>query len=264
MGETVLARDPVATAAIRFENVSKRFDETPVLDAVSFTALPGQVVCIAGPSGTGKTTLLRLVNALTPADGGLIQAGPFTVTRPGIDLQALRRYVGMVFQRYSLFPHKSVLENLTMGPRQVLRRARAEAEEQAIDLLDRLEVAELRDRYPGELSAGQQQRVALVRALAMDPKILLLDEVTAALDPRMVDKVAELIRQMAATGMTILASSHDMRFATLCADLLAQLDGGRLGPLLPPGKSGVEKAGADLLPGELPPERSPAQSPAQP
>ena len=160
------------------------------------------------------------------------------MTQPGTDLQALRRYVGMVFHRYSLFPHKSVLENLTMGPRQVLRRPRAEAEEQAIDLLARLEVAELRDRYPGELSAGQQQRVALVRALTMNPKILLLDEVTAALDPRMVDKVAELIRQMAAAGMTILASSHDMRFATLCADLLAQLDRGRLAPLQPPPATG--------------------------
>ncbi|EKE78058.1 ABC transporter [Oceanibaculum indicum P24] len=234
MGNTALATETVTTAAIRFEDVSKHFGETPVLEAVSFTVLPGQVVCIAGPSGTGKTTLLRLVNALTPADQGHIQAGPFNVTQPGTDLQALRRYVGMVFQRYSLFPHKSVLENLTMGPRQVLRRPRAEAEEQAIDLLNRLEVAELRERYPGELSAGQQQRVALVRALTMDPKILLLDEVTAALDPRMVDKVAELIRQMAATGMTILASSHDMRFATLCADLLAQLDRGRLGPLQPP------------------------------
>lgn len=234
MGNTALATETVTTAEIRFEDVSKHFGETPVLEAVSFSVLPGQVVCIAGPSGTGKTTLLRLVNALTPADQGHIQAGPFNVTQPGTDLQALRRYVGMVFQRYSLFPHKSVLENLTMGPRQVLRRPRAEAEEQAIDLLARLEVAELRERYPGELSAGQQQRVALVRALTMDPKILLLDEVTAALDPRMVDKVAELIRQMAATGMTILASSHDMRFATLCADLLAQLDRGRLGPLQPP------------------------------
>ena len=238
MREAVLATEPVTAAAPRFESVSKRFDETPVLDAVSFTVLPGQVVCIAGPSGTGKTTLLRLVNALTPADQGHIQVGPFTVTQPGTDLQALRRYVGMVFQRYSLFPHKSVLENLTMGPRQVLRRPRAEAEEQAIDLLARLEVAELRDRYPGELSAGQQQRVALVRALTMNPKILLLDEVTAALDPRMVDKVAELIRQMAAAGMTILASSHDMRFATLCADLLAQLDRGRLAPLQPPPATG--------------------------
>ena len=238
MREEVLATEPATATALRFENVSKRFDETPVLDTVSFTVLPGQVVCIAGPSGTGKTTLLRLVNALTPADQGHIQVGPFTVTQPGTDLQALRRYVGMVFQRYSLFPHKSVLENLTMGPRQVLRRPRAEAEEQAIDLLARLEVAELRDRYPGELSAGQQQRVALVRALTMDPKILLLDEVTAALDPRMVDKVAELIRQMAAAGMTILASSHDMRFATLCADLLTQLDRGRLAPLQPPPATG--------------------------
>ena len=247
MRETALVTEPVAAPAIRFETVCKRFDETPVLDAVSFTVLPGQVVCIAGPSGTGKTTLLRLVNALTPADEGHIQVGPFTVTQPGIDVQALRRYVGMVFQRYSLFPHKSVLENLTMGPRQVLRRPRGEAEDRAIDLLNRLEIAELRDRYPGELSAGQQQRVALVRALAMDPKILLLDEVTAALDPRMVDKVAELIRQMAAAGMTILASSHDMRFATICADLLAQLDRGRLGPLLPP-----EKMGAEAMPGEPP------------
>jgi ABC-type polar amino acid transport system ATPase subunit len=247
MREAALATEPETAAAIRFERVSKRFDATPVLEAVSFAVLPGQVLCIAGPSGTGKTTLLRLVNALTPADEGHIQAGPFAVTQASTDLQALRRYVGMVFQRYSLFPHKSVLENLTMGPHQVLRRPRAEAEEQAIDLLARLEVAELRDRYPGELSAGQQQRVALVRALTMDPKILLLDEVTAALDPRMVDMVADLIRQMAATGMTILASSHDMRFATLCADLLARLDKGRLGPLLPP-----EKADTQAMAGEPP------------
>lgn len=252
MRETALATESETAPAIRFETVSKRFDETPVLDAVSFTVLPGQVVCIAGPSGTGKTTMLRLVNALTPADSGHIQVGPFTVTQPGIDIQALRRYVGMVFQRYSLFPHKSVLENLTMGPRQVLHRSRGEAEDHAIDLLNRLEVAELRDRYPGELSAGQQQRVALVRALAMDPKVLLLDEVTAALDPRMVDKVADLIRQMAAAGMTILASSHDMRFATICADLLAQLDKGQLGPLLSPEKAGAEKADAGLQSSEPP------------
>ncbi|KZD06783.1 amino acid ABC transporter ATP-binding protein [Oceanibaculum pacificum] len=223
--------DETASPAILFEGVSKRFGETVVLQDVSFTVGKGEVVCITGPSGAGKTTLLRLVNALTEPDAGRIQVDRFEVTSPALDKQALRLHVGTVFQRYSLFPHKSALENITMGQRQVLGRGKAEAEEKARALLVKLEVDGLALRYPGELSAGQQQRVALARALAMDPRIVLLDEVTAALDPRMVDSVAALLREMAAGGMSFLASSHDSRFVASVADRVGYLDRGALGAL---------------------------------
>ncbi|MBU0726888.1 MAG: ATP-binding cassette domain-containing protein [Alphaproteobacteria bacterium] len=242
-----------AAPAILFEAVSKRFDDTVVLDNVSFTVQRGEAVCIMGPSGTGKTTLLRLVNALTTPDSGRIRVDRFDVTSPILEKQALRLHVGTVFQRYSLFPHKSALENVSMGQRQVLGRHKAAAEEKARDLLAKLEIDELRDRYPGELSAGQQQRVALARALAMDPQIVLLDEVTAALDPRMVDKVASLLRDLAATGMSFLASSHDGRFVSSLSDKVGYLSHGQLSDLQPPAAEmpTVERAPADSPPAQL-------------
>lgn len=221
----------MAVTAIRFSNVSLAFGATPILTDVSFEIATGECVCVSGPSGNGKTTLLRLVNGLARPDSGAIHVGGMEVTAPGANLTALRRHAGMVFQRYSLFPHKTALENVAMGQRQVLGRSREDAEARALSLMAELEVADLAARFPNALSAGQQQRLALARALAMDPKLLLLDEVTAALDPRMVEKVAAIVRAQLANGVTVLASSHDERFVSQVAGRTARLEGGVLSSL---------------------------------
>jgi polar amino acid transport system ATP-binding protein len=215
-------------AFVRLNGVVKRFDETTVLDDITLSVDAGDIVCVMGPSGSGKTTLLRVVNALTPVDGGRILVGDHVVTDTGADLRVLRRQIGMVFQRLALFPHKTALENVTMGQIDILKRPQAEAVEKARGLLSRLGIDDLRDRYPGQLSSGQQQRVALVRTLAMDTKALLLDEVTASLDPRMVERVGLLIKEYAAAGTAILVSSHDLQFVSSFADHVAYLDGGHM------------------------------------
>ena len=228
---------PVSSAApafIQLVGVAKSFGDHRVLDGLTLDVAVGEVVCIMGPSGTGKTTLLRSVNALTRVDTGTIRVGELAVTDPQVDLHRLRRMVGMVFQRLGLFPHYTALDNAVMGQVDILKRERKTAEDRARGLFDQLHIDTLRDRYPGELSAGQQQRVALARTLAMDPQAILLDEVTAALDPRMVDRVGRLIRQFAATGMAVLASSHDAQFVADVADRAGYLDQGRLHHLGPP------------------------------
>ena len=213
---------------VRLNGVVKRFDETTVLDDITLSVDTGDIVCVMGPSGSGKTTLLRVVNALTRVDEGRISVGDHVVTDTGADLRALRRQIGMVFQRLALFPHKTALENVTMGQIDILKRPQAEAVEKARGLLSRLGIDDLRDRYPGQLSSGQQQRVALVRTLVMDTKALLLDEVTASLDPRMVERVGILIKEYAAAGTAILVSSHDLQFVSSFADHVAYLDGGHM------------------------------------
>lgn len=224
----------VTTPAVLFEDVSLAFGTTPILDRVSLALKAGACLCISGPSGNGKTTLLRLVNGLTRPDSGRIVVGDIEVTAPGADLVALRRHAGMVFQKSSLFPHKTALENVTMGQRQILGRSREAAEQRALAVMAQLEIADLGGRYPNALSAGQQQRIALVRALVMDPKVLLLDEVTASLDPRMVEKVAEIVRAERDKGTTVLASSHDETFVSRVATDRMRLEAGALKPVAPP------------------------------
>jgi polar amino acid transport system ATP-binding protein len=185
-------------------------------------------VCVIGASGSGKSTLLRCINLTEPIDAGRIVVEGEEITAEGVDVDRIRRRIGIVFQSYNLFPHMSVLDNVTLGPRQVLRRKRPEAEDQATELLERFGLIEKRDDYPDRLSGGQQQRVAIVRALAMDPDLLLLDEVTSALDPELIAEVLNVIRDLAAQGMTMLIATHEMGFARDIANRIAFVDEGRI------------------------------------
>jgi polar amino acid transport system ATP-binding protein len=184
------------------------------------------VVCVIGASGSGKSTLLRCVNLLEPIDEGRIVVEGRDVTAPGVDANEVRRGIGIVFQAFNLFPHMTVLRNVTLAPREVLGRSRADAEADAVELLRRFGLADKRDDYPDRLSGGQQQRVAIVRALAMRPQLMLLDEVTSALDPELVGEVLNVIRELAAGGMTMLIATHEMGFAREIADQVCFLDEG--------------------------------------
>jgi polar amino acid transport system ATP-binding protein len=185
-------------------------------------------VCLIGASGSGKSTLLRCVNLLEPVDEGRILLRGEEVTAPGVDVNRTRRRIGIVFQAFNLFPHMTVLDNVTLGPRKALRQSRAEAETQARELLGRFGLADRARDYPDRLSGGQQQRVAIVRALAMRPELLLLDEVTSALDPELVAEVLNVIRELAAGGMTMLIATHEMGFARDIAARVCFLDDGSI------------------------------------
>ena len=213
---------------LALESVSKSFGATQVLVDVDLTVDAHEVLCLIGSSGSGKSTLLRCVNLLEPVDDGRILLGGVEVTEPGFDEDHLRRRVGMVFQSFNLFPHLSVLANVTLAPRKVLGLDRAAAEARADELLARFGLTPLRERWPDQLSGGQQQRVAIVRALAMQPELLLLDEVTSALDPELVGEVLAVIRELKASGMTMVIATHEMGFALEIADQVAFLDGGRV------------------------------------
>jgi polar amino acid transport system ATP-binding protein len=215
-------RDP----AIRFEAVHKSFGDLEVLRGIDLVVAPHEVICLIGSSGSGKSTLLRCVNALEEVDGGRIMLGGEDVTAPGADVNAVRRRVGIVFQSFNLFPHMTVLRNVTLAPTRVLRTDRSAAEAQARELLGRFGLADKAGEYPDRLSGGQQQRVAIVRALAMRPEIMLLDEVTSALDPELVAEVLEVIRELAAGGMTMLIATHEMGFAADIANRVCFLDEG--------------------------------------
>jgi polar amino acid transport system ATP-binding protein len=197
-----------------------------VLRGIDLTVPEHHVVCLIGASGSGKSTLLRCVNLLEPIDAGEILVGGREVTAPGVDANRIRRGIGIVFQAYNLFPHMTVLRNVTLAPREVLGLSAAEAEAQATDLLRRFGLADKRDDYPDRLSGGQQQRVAIVRALAMRPGLMLLDEVTSALDPELVGEVLNVIRELAAGGMTMLIATHEMSFAREIANQVCFLDAG--------------------------------------
>jgi polar amino acid transport system ATP-binding protein len=211
---------------LRLEGVEKSFGKVPVLRGIDLAVEEHEVVCLIGASGSGKSTLLRCVNLLEPIDAGRILIGGEVVTRPGIDENATRRRVGIVFQAFNLFPHMSVLDNVTLGPRKALRLGRAEAEARALELLGRFALADRAEDYPDRLSGGQQQRVAIVRALAMQPELLLLDEVTSALDPELVAEVLNVVRELAAGGMTMLIATHEMGFAREVAARVCFLDEG--------------------------------------
>jgi polar amino acid transport system ATP-binding protein len=185
-----------------------------------------EVVCLIGASGSGKSTLLRCVNLLEPIDAGRIVVNGEEITAPGVDVNRVRRGIGIVFQAFNLFPHMSVLDNVTLGPRRALGLPRGEAEAEARDLLTRFGLAEKMDDYPDRLSGGQQQRVAIVRALATRPRLMLLDEITSALDPELVAEVLEVVRGLAREGMTMVIATHEMGFARDIANRVCFLDGG--------------------------------------
>jgi polar amino acid transport system ATP-binding protein len=206
--------------------VEKRFGPHVVLSSLDLEVEEHQVVCLIGPSGCGKSTLLRCVNGLEPIQGGEILLAGDRVSGPGVDVNKLRREVGIVFQSFNLFPHMSVLENVTLAPLKVLRLPRPEAEAAATALLDRIGLAEKAREYPDRLSGGQQQRVAIVRALAMQPKLMLLDEITSALDPELVAEVLNIVRDLASRGMTMLLATHEMGFAREVASKVCFLHGG--------------------------------------
>jgi polar amino acid transport system ATP-binding protein len=212
--------------ALLVERVHKSFGRLEVLRGVDLVLAEHEVVCLIGASGSGKSTLLRCVNLLEPIDGGRIVVEGEEITARGVDVNRIRRRIGIVFQAFNLFPHMSVLDNVTLAPRLALRRPRAEAEAEAAALLSRFGLADKRNDYPDRLSGGQQQRVAIVRALAMRPDLMLLDEVTSALDPELVAEVLEVIRELAAAGMTMLIATHEMSFARDIADRICFLDEG--------------------------------------
>ena len=216
-----------ATAqTLRVDGLHKSFGELEVLRGIDLSVSEHEVVCLIGASGSGKSTLLRCINLLEPIDAGRIVVGGEEITAPGVDVDRVRRHIGIVFQNFNLFPHMTVLDNVTLAPRRVLGRPRAEAEERADALLIRFGLADKRDDYPDRLSGGQQQRVAIVRALAMDPALLLLDEVTSALDPELIGEVLNVIRELAAEGMTMVIATHEMGFAREIADRVVFLDDG--------------------------------------
>ena len=198
---------------VSIQDVHKAFGEVEVLKGVSLDVKKGEVICIIGPSGSGKSTLLRCINALIPINQGSIQVEGQEVHDPGLDKLALRKKVGMVFQQYNLFPHKTALQNVMMAPVIVLRQEKAEVEARARTLIKKVRLAGKENAYPGELSGGQQQRVAIARSLAMNPDIMLFDEVTAALDPETVKEVLVTIRELAEEGMTCILVTHEMGFA---------------------------------------------------
>jgi len=211
---------------LHVEALHKSFGKLEVLRGIDLELAEHEVVCLIGASGSGKSTLLRCVNLLEPVDAGRIVLAGEEITAPGVDVNRVRRGIGIVFQAFNLFPHMSVLANVTLGPRKALGLSRAAANARAEDLLARFGLREKRDDYPDRLSGGQQQRVAIVRALAMQPRLLLLDEVTSALDPELVAEVLEVIRELAAEGMTMLIATHEMGFARDVAARVCFLDEG--------------------------------------
>jgi len=214
--------------ALRLEEIRKSFGENEVLKGVDLDVAEHEVVCLIGASGSGKSTLLRCVNLLEKVDAGRILLHGEEITRRDVDVNRVRRGIGIVFQAYNLFPHMSVLGNVTLAPRKVLQKPKAEAEAEAVALLERFGLADKRDEYPDRLSGGQQQRVAIVRALAMRPELMLLDEVTSALDPELVAEVLSVIRELAAGGMTMLIATHEMGFARDIANRVCFLDDGQI------------------------------------
>jgi polar amino acid transport system ATP-binding protein len=225
MSEPIVGSTP-GHPALHLEGVEKSFGSLAVLRGLDLEVAEHEVVCLIGASGSGKSTLLRCVNLLEPVDAGRIFIEGEEITALDVDVDRIRRRIGMVFQAFNLFPHMSVLDNITLAPRRVLKTPRPVAEAAATELLERFGLAEKRLEYPDRLSGGQQQRVAIIRALAMHPDLLLLDEVTSALDPELVAEVLGVIRDLAAGGMTMLIATHEMGFAREIANRVCFLDEG--------------------------------------
>ncbi|PYN48152.1 MAG: polar amino acid ABC transporter ATP-binding protein [Candidatus Rokuibacteriota bacterium] len=218
----------MADVAIRFKDVDKWFGKLKVLSDINLAVVAGEVVVVCGPSGSGKSTLIRCVNGLEGIQGGdLIVLGE-SIVRPGVSMSGLRTRVGMVFQSFNLFPHMTVLQNITLAPVRVRGLGATEAEKTARALLERVRIPDKADHYPANLSGGQQQRVAIARALAMQPKIMLFDEPTSALDPEMINEVLDVMTDLAKDGMTMMVVTHEMGFARRVAHRVVFMDGGRV------------------------------------
>jgi polar amino acid transport system ATP-binding protein len=213
---------------IRFERVNKWFGRLHVLQDVDLDVARGEVVVVCGPSGSGKSTLIRCVNRLEPIQSGRLLVDGLDVMGPAVDLPRLRADIGMVFQQFNLYPHMTVLENVTLAPVRVRGLARSEAERAAMDLLAKVDIPDKARSYPAQLSGGQQQRVAIARALAMGPKIMLFDEPTSALDPEMITEVLDVMVALAGEGMTMVVVTHEMGFARKVAHRMVFMDGGRV------------------------------------
>jgi glutamate transport system ATP-binding protein len=217
-----------AAPLLQLERVNKWFGDLHVLQDVDLQVTAGEVVVVIGPSGSGKSTLCRTINRLEPIDGGTIRLDGRPLPAEGRELARLRSDVGMVFQQFNLFAHKSVLDNVTLGPIKVRGQPRRQAEQRARELLARVGVEDQANKLPAQLSGGQQQRVAIARALAMDPKLLLFDEPTSALDPEMINEVLDVMRDLAAAGMTMMVISHEMGFARSAANRVLFMDAGQI------------------------------------
>ena len=224
----------VAEPLLRLEGVDKSFDDNHVLRGIDLDVAPHEVVCLIGPSGSGKSTILRCINLIEPLDGGRVVLEGEEISARGVNQDAIRQRIGIVFQAFNLFPHMTVLDNITLAPVRVLGKDRAAANAEAEHLLARFDLADKRDEYPDRLSGGQQQRTAIVRALAMQPRLMLLDEITSALDPELVAEVLILVRELAKQGMTMVIATHEMGFARDIADRVLFLDEGRIVEQGPP------------------------------
>ena len=216
------------TESVRIDGLHKSFGELEVLKGIDLIVDSHEVVCLIGASGSGKSTLLRCIDLVEPIDAGRILIDGIDITARGTDQDAVRRRIGIVFQSFNLFPHMTVLQNVALAPVKVLKQSRDRAEERSHELLGRFGLADKADEYPDRLSGGQQQRVAIVRSLAMDPDVLLLDEITSALDPELVAEVLDVIRELAAQGMTMVIATHEMAFARDVANRVCFLDDGRI------------------------------------
>ncbi|POX41475.1 ABC transporter [Streptomyces sp. Ru73] len=223
---TTAGEAPAGATAIEVSALHKSFGDLEVLKGIDFTVRRGEVVCVIGPSGSGKSTLLRCVNLLEEPTSGRVTVAGTEVTDPDVDIDRVRRRIGMVFQSFNLFPHLTALENLTIAQRRVLRREKSEAERIARANLARVGLSDKERSYPAQLSGGQQQRVAIARALSMDPELMLFDEPTSALDPELVGDVLAVMRSLADEGMTMLVVTHEMSFAREVADRVVFMDGG--------------------------------------
>lgn len=222
------------TAQIIINNLHKYFDNLEVLKGISLEIKKGQVVCVIGPSGSGKSTLLRCINRLEEPTHGDITVDDIMITDPKEDINKVRRHIGMVFQQFNLFPHLSVKQNIMMAPMELKLKSKAEAEQKAVELLDRVGLSDKINAMPRQLSGGQQQRVAIARALAMEPDIMLFDEPTSALDPEMVGEVLAVMKELAAMGMTMVVVTHEMGFAKDVADRVIFMDEGIIQEEAPP------------------------------
>ncbi|WP_283205676.1 amino acid ABC transporter ATP-binding protein [Exiguobacterium acetylicum] len=211
---------------IEVKNLKKSFGSNEVLKDINVSIAEKEVVCVIGPSGSGKSTFLRCLNRLEEITGGTVVVDDHDITSPKVDINKVREEVGMVFQHFNLFPHKTVLENVTLAPIKVRKSDKEQAKQRALELLDKVGLREKADNYPGELSGGQKQRVAIARALAMNPKIMLFDEPTSALDPEMVGDVLAVMKQLALEGMTMVVVTHEMGFAREVGDRVLFMDGG--------------------------------------
>ncbi len=218
----------MSDGALVLEGIRKSFGSNEVLKSIDLSVAPHEVVCLIGASGSGKSTLLRCTNLVEPIDAGRVVVEGEEITAPGVDADRVRRKIGIVYQSFNLFPHMTVLRNITLAPREALKMDRMTAEDHATSLLERFGLADRKGEYPDRLSGGQQQRVAIVRALAMRPSLMLLDEVTSALDPELVAEVLSVIRELAEEGMTMVIATHEMGFARDIADRVCFLEEGKI------------------------------------